>query len=214
MIEIIGGNMNGTSICETCGKEYKWRRRNCDKPPRFCSFPCKSYIGLKTRTKNSDLNEEQNLARIKKFYEKYVVKNEGCWDWKGIIEKTGYAVLGLRPPIKAHRASWMIHKGPIPKGLIVCHNCPGGDLPRCTNPDHLWLGTYKENTQDKIKKGRSNTPRGIQLKISKLNESQVKQIRFMLKENKSCSEISRFFGVQRKIISRIKNGETWKHIGE
>ncbi len=204
--------MIGISKCETCGKEYKWRRKNSGKPPRFCCFACKSYIGLKTRKKNSELTEEENIQRIKKYYEKYVVKREGCWDWNGIIEHTGYAILGIRPPIKAHRASWIIHYGKIPKGLLVCHNCPGGDDPKCTNPEHLWLGTHKENTQDKIAKGRSNTPRGSQLKVAKLNEVQVKEIRLMLEKKVTCTEISKKYDVNIKVISRIKNRETWKHV--
>lgn len=204
--------MHGISICETCKKEYKWRRINLGKKPRFCSFSCKSYVGLKTRKKNSELTEQENLCRIKKYYEKYVLKKDGCWGWTGIIEHTGYGKLGISPPLKAHRASWIIHKGHIPKGLIVCHNCPGGDNRSCTNPDHLWLGTHKDNTQDKIKKGRSNTAKGIQLKISKINEEQVKDIRILLTQGISCSEIGRKFNVPRKIISRIKNGDTWKHI--
>ncbi len=204
--------MHGISLCETCGKEFKWRKCNNGVPARFCSFPCRSYIGLKTRKKNIELTEQENYERIKKYYEKYVVRKDGCWDWKGTIQHTGYATLNIRPPIKAHRASWLIHKGEIPKGLIVCHNCPDGDNRRCTNPDHLWLGTHKDNTQDKIKKGRSNTPKGVQLKISKLNEDQVRSIRIMLEKGLSCAEIGRKENVSRKIISRIKNGETWKHI--
>lgn len=201
--------MHGISICETCAKEYKWRRCNNGIPPRFCSFHCRSYVGLKTRTKNSELTEEQNFNRIKKYYEKYVIKQESCWDWNGIIEHTGYAKLGIRPPVKAHRASWLIHKGKIPKGLIVCHSC---DNPKCTNPEHLWLGTHKQNTQDKIQKGRSNTPRGSQLKIAKLNEFQVLEIKKLLQDKLTCAEISRKYGVHIKIISRIKNEETWKHV--
>lgn len=204
--------MHGISICETCGKEYKWRRINHGKPPRFCSFSCRKWDRCKGRRKNSELTYEENIARIKKYYEKYVIKNEGCWGWKGIVEKTGYTVLGLRPPIKGHRASWMIHKGLIPKGMIVCHNCPNGDDPKCTNPDHLWLGTHKDNTQDKIKKGRSNAPRGIRARHAILNDEKVKQIRIHLEKGLTCSEIGRQYEVSRKIISRIKNNETWKHV--
>lgn len=203
--------MNGTSICETCGKKYKWRRINAGKVPRFCSFSCRTYVGLKTRTKNSELSQDENLERIKKSFKKHVVIQDGCWDWKGIVEWTGYAKLSIRPPIKAHRASWIIHKGPIPKGLIVCHTC---DNRKCTNPDHLWLGTHKENIQDRMKKGRCNTPKGIQLKVSKVNEQQVKEIKCQLKNGLTCSEIGRQYKISRKIISRIKNGDTWKHIQE
>jgi len=200
--------MHGISECETCGQKYKWRRCNKGKPPRFCSFKCRSWKGLKGRTKNSELSEEANLARIKKNYEKNVVKQEGCWDWKGCVVR-GYAILGIRPYLKAHRASWIVHNGPIPKGVLVCHTC---DNTKCTNPEHLWLGTYKENTQDKIKKGRSNTPNGSQLKVAKLTEEQVEKIKFMLNDKIQGSEIARMFGVSPKVISRIKHNETWKHV--
>lgn len=202
--------MHGISICETCGKEYKWRRRNCDKPPRFCSFGCRNWIGCRRR-KNSELTEEEKLKKLKKYYEKYVVRQEGCWDWNGIIEWTGYAKLGIRPPVKAHRASWIIHKGPIPSGKVVCHTC---DNRKCTNPEHLWIGTHKDNIQDRIKKGRCNTPKGTQLKIAKINEKQVVEIKDLLEKGIACSVIGRQYGVSRKIISRIKNGETWKHVTE
>lgn len=207
--------MHGISICEICKVEYKWRRRNKDKPPRFCTRKCRlefGHIGFRPggQIRISELTKEDKLERLIKYYEKYVVKQNGCWDWNGIIEHTGYGKLGIRPPIKAHRASWLIHKGEIPKGLIVCHTC---DNRKCTNPDHLWLGTHKENTQDKISKGRSNLAKGSDLKVSKLNEEQVKEIKILLKNRLTCSEIARYYGVERKVVSRIKNGETWKHIG-
>lgn len=201
--------MHGISNCEICKKEFKWRRRNCDKLARFCSFQCKIQGKFRTRTKNSELTKEEDFERLKKYYEKYVIKQDGCWDWKGITEHTGYAKLGIRPPIKAHRASWIIHKGEIPKGLVVCHSC---DNRKCTNPNHLWIGTHKENIQDRIKKGRCNTPKGTQLKVSKINEIEAKEIKILLKKGLTCAEISRQYEVNGKLISRIKNGETWKHV--
>lgn len=71
--------MHGISVCETCGKQYKWRRINKGKPPRFCSFKCRNWIGC-VRKKNSELSKEEMLSKIKKYYEKYVIKQEGCWD--------------------------------------------------------------------------------------------------------------------------------------
>jgi HNH endonuclease len=201
--------MHGISVCETCKKEYKWRRKNSGNPPRFCSFECRKWDRCKGRKKNSELTGEENLSRIKKYFDKYAVKQEECWDWKGIIDSTGYTVLGIRPHIKGHRASWIIHKGPIPIGMNVCHSC---DNRKCTNPEHLWIGSQKENIQDKIKKGRANTPKGSDLKQAKLKEEDVEYIKILLIEGLTCGDIARYYEVSRKIISRIKNGETWKHV--
>lgn len=85
-----------------------------------------------------------------------VRKSHVCWVWTGAMMLNGYGQVGRRPKHwMTHRYSWTISNGEIPIGLSVLHKC---DNRACVRPDHLFLGTQKENVQDMIKKGRHFTP--------------------------------------------------------
>lgn len=101
----------------------------------------------------------------------------GCWPWVRSRSRGGYgqfADMVSKKTVAAHRRSWEIHHGPVPPGLWVLHRC---DNRRCVRPDHLFLGTAKDNTQDKINKGRGNTPSGESHYASRLTSAQVRSIR-------------------------------------
>lgn len=88
-----------------------------------------------------------------------VLKSEGCWMWNAYKDPAGYGSFGFRGTVqKSHRVAWQLSNGEIPNGMYVCHHC---DNPSCVRPDHLFLGTPSENTQDCMRKGRRNTPAGF-----------------------------------------------------
>ncbi len=92
-----------------------------------------------------------------RFATKYRVDSDsGCWLWKGPFYVKGYGRFHSgSQSFRAHRASYMLHVGPIPDGIFVCHRC---DVPACVNPAHLFLGTHQENMRDKVAKGRQFLP--------------------------------------------------------
>ena len=100
-----------------------------------------------------------------KFFTKISKDQFGCWNFTGFCEKGGYGQYRYQGKLwRANRLSYTLTKGPIPKGMFVCHSC---DNPACINPDHLFLGLPKDNTQDMISKNRKwkgkkiKTPNGI-----------------------------------------------------
>ena len=90
---------------------------------------------------------------IEKF-NRLVIKNHGkCWSWSGYKNNFGYCMFQLnKKNWLAHRVSWLANNGPIKDGMFVLHKC---DNTSCSNPKHLWLGTYKDNIRDCVAKGRN-----------------------------------------------------------
>lgn len=96
---------------------------------------------------------------LEEFFWLRVVKSDGCWEWQGRFDGVGYGTIQLYAGAKrvgAHRASWTIHNGPIASSRVfVCHHC---DNRKCVRPDHLFLGSQKENLADASRKGRLSVP--------------------------------------------------------
>ena len=146
----------------------------------------------------------------KRFWSK-VRKTNNCWFWTAYLNNKGYGVFRLNgKDQKAHRVSYKLNIGKIPKDLFVCHHC---DNPGCVNPKHLWVGTAKDNAHDMIKKGRLFTPRGEKCGLAKLKNKDIQKIRdFYYEKGKSQQEISYLFGVSQVAISLVTRGKTWTHV--
>lgn len=153
---------------------------------------------------------EQKLERYAQYYEDRVIKKDGCWGWKSYIDSTGSGRIGNWPYILlAYRASWLIHRGEIPKGLLVLHKCHNRI---CTNPDHLYLGTNKDNTRDMFLAGRGNRSRQ-RSKMAKLDIEKAKEIKELL-YNRIVSQrkIADRYGVSRGTVLDILRGKSWRDV--
>lgn len=106
-----------------------------------------------------------------RFDEKWMPEpNSGCWLWTGAVNYKGYGRLSHKlKPVNAQRISWFLRHGVMPPRRIdVCHQC---DTPQCVNPDHLFLGTRKDNMQDMVSKGRRIYPIGQGKDWSKIRKT-------------------------------------------
>ena len=169
------------------------------------------------------LTEEQ--IRNKIIYVKTRRKGS-CWEWAFCRNRYGiFRVLG---ETLAHRVSYRVFIGEIPKGMNVLHKC---DNTVCVNPKHLFLGTQLDNVRDMIEKGRGNwakgllnarythpetSPRGVKHGRAKLNDEIVKNLRNMFRSGQkmNISQLSRQYGVARPVIRNAIIGKTWRHVCE
>lgn len=152
-------------------------------------------------------------ALIERFEAKYLIDAAtGCWLWTASTAGKGYGQIkipGTRRQIYAHQLSYLYHKGEIPDGMMVCHSC---DTPRCVNPEHLFLGSSKDNLQDMKTKDRHL--RGERNTEAKLTEADVLQMYKLHAAGWSTYRLAAKFGIGQMTAWRIVNGQRWVHLYE
>lgn len=172
-----------------------------------------SFCGFKWSKKTEKEIKEYMQSFIKA---KTIINKNGCWIWQGSLSKWGYGdvrigPVGQKKHVNVHKAAWLYFKGKVPQGLFVCHRC---DVRSCCNPDHLFLGTAKQNQHDMISKGRDKQLRGSECPWSKINEEVVLKILELCKKGLNCAEIGKQLNICKKQISDIKRGRRWGHVGD
>ena len=130
---------------------------------------------------------------------------DGCWEWKKARNVGGYGFFWYKnKQMMAHRVSWFMTMGAIPTGLLVLHKC---DNPCCVRPTHLFLGTYKDNSEDRDRKGRGAT--GIKNPKSKLNPELVDDIRKRFNHGEQIKSIANSLSLSHGCISHVVHKRTW-----
>lgn len=133
---------------------------------------------------------------------------DGCWEFDGCRLPWGYGCIGRGGAggrvEKAHRIAWELTHGPIPSGMLVCHRC---DNPPCCRPDHLFLGTDRDNCHDMLRKGRKR--QGV-MSRKKISRNDAVDIRALAAFGATRSTLGREYDLSPGTLSQIINGRTWK----
>jgi hypothetical protein len=176
-------------ICQFCGLDYR-----AQKPTsKYCSMRCRAWHSNK-------------LSPAQRLWSQTAWTGE-CLEWTGLVTHAGYGTLPVYGyQYFAHRLAWQLTCGVIPAGLSVLHKC---DNPPCVYPDHLFLGTQKDNMADCARKGRIARQQGERSPAARLTNAQVLAIR---NDHRSRKAIAADYNVGPTCIFSIQHYQSWKHL--
>jgi len=137
------------------------------------------------------------VGLIQRFLSKVLMQDDGCHEWQSTLHRDGYGKFWLDgQQVQAHRMAYLIHHGDIPVGAWVLHHC---DNRKCVNPEHLYLGNAKQNSQDRTQR--------LRYQCYKLSTEAVSQIRNSYSTGCwSQQELADLHGVNQAYISRVIRG--------
>lgn len=198
-------------------KRERWSEQKISKLKKLVNTKPNSELAI---IFNTNYNAIANILCRKKIKRKaspnrkeikYEVNKNNCWVCTSHCkDELGYPYYFFKGKVwRMSRYMYQKYKGAIPNNIIVRHTC---DNPSCINPDHLILGTKKQNGEDKVLRNRQT--KGEQVHTNKLTEGQVRKIKKLLqnKYRRYIKEIAATFNVSDGCIHEIRRGRNWKHI--
>ena len=183
-------------ICKKC--KSKFYRPPSHAGRLYCSMKCRG-------------NSRGPIPMNERLWPK-ITKTDSCWIAKPAAN--GYPYIWCEKEkrrLKMARVVWILTNGPIPDGMMILHNCHNT---LCVKPEHLYMGTRSDNTNDAVRIGTHFTPfrKRSDYGMSKLTRYQVSTIREMDNLGISQTRLSKEFGVCISTISCIVNRKTWRHL--
>ena len=173
----------------------------CSEDRRYTIYCQKHYRRFKKH------GSESMLTPYNRLLNKLVKTRDGCLEFTGSRTKEGYGRIKVKGrSILAHRMSWECRHGSVPEGRLILHKC---DNPPCCNPNHLYLGEHQNNTDDRVKRGRSVNLKGSDHGLSHLHEFEVLDICDRLDKGDTLQTISTYYKVSRSCIQNISKGRSW-----
>lgn len=178
----------------------------------LCQCSCgnkKVIVGEQLNSKKSKSCGCGNGLTLQQYIKSKVkVTEDEKWLWQGSFYRGGYGQAWWKGKAwTAHSLSYTAFKGKIPSGLLACHK---NDCPQDVNPKNLFLGTHKENSEDMVTKDRQ--AKGSKIANATLNESQVKEIKQLLSEGVTPTEIAKSMNINRPTVYNISYGRNWTHV--
>jgi hypothetical protein len=154
----------------------------------------------------TDCRFQEPLKHLTRLIKK---EKNGCWNFTG-CDVEGYGKIKIDgKQWRAHRLSWTLHVGDIPEGMDVLHKCVGNRA--CCNPEHLYLGTVRENARDRMDQGRQHDRSGEKCPTHKLTERDVIEIRSR-RWTARAAELASQYNVGKQTIWQVWLSINWKHL--
>lgn len=181
---------------------------DCNKKAIGFGYCSKHYTRLRRYGDPSYKNSRGRGSKARKI--DFEVRN-GCFEITSHkLDSNGYAETMIRGrTTKIHRHVYEQCFGKIPAGLVIRHKC---DNRACINPEHLEVGTHRENIGDMISRNRQ--AKGSRKPFSKLTEADVIEIKSLLSKGMTNRSIAGIYSIDESVISEIKHKKAWKHVKE